>query len=67
MEKTDLRVVKAHEQEYDYVIVNNKEITYNSNLYDCLSDCLSHAELARFTAFSSPLNRNFGMRYARYI
>ena len=36
MEISDLRVVKAYEKEYDYVIVHNNEITYNRNLCDCL-------------------------------
>ena len=49
MERTDLRVVKAYEQDYDYVIVNNKEITYNGELYGCLSDCLSHADIGDYS------------------
>ena len=50
MEKTDLRVVKAHEQDY-YVLVNNKEITYNGELCDCLYNGfgLSHAEVGDYS------------------
>lgn len=51
MKKTDLRVVKAYEKEYDYVIVNNKEITYNSNLCDCQYNglSLSHEEIGDYS------------------
>lgn len=51
MEEKKLRVVKAHEKEYDYVIVNNKEITFNGNLYDCKYNglSLSHAEIGDYS------------------
>ena len=49
MEKTELRVVKAYEQEYDYVIINNKEITYNGELYGCLHNNLSHADIGDYS------------------
>lgn len=46
-----LRVVKAYEQEYLYVIVGEDEITFNGNLYDCKYNglSLSHAEIGDYS------------------
>lgn len=46
-----LRVVKAYEQEYLYVIVNEKEITFNGNLCECKYNglSLSHAEIGDYS------------------
>lgn len=51
MKATKLRVVKAYEQEYLYVVVNENEITFNSNLYDCKYNglSLSHAEIGDYS------------------
>lgn len=51
MEKTDLRVVKAYEQDYDYVVVNEREITFNGNLCDCQYNglSLSHEEIGDYS------------------
>lgn len=51
MEEKKLRVVKAYEKEYDYVIVNNKEITFNGNLCDCKYNglSLSHADIGDYS------------------
>ena len=46
-----LRVVKAYEQEYLYVIVRESEITFNGNLCDCKYNglSLSHAEIGDYS------------------
>lgn len=46
-----LRVIKAYEQEYLYVIVNENEITFNGNLCDCKYNglSLSHAEIGDYS------------------
>lgn len=46
-----LRVIKAYEQEFLYVIVNEREITFNGNLYDCKYNglSLSHAEIGDYS------------------
>lgn len=46
-----LRVVKAYEQEFLYVIVNENEITFNGNLCDCKYNglSLSHAEIGDYS------------------
>ena len=51
MEERKLRVVKAQEQDYNYVIVSDDEITYNSPLYDCQYNGfgLSHAEIGDYS------------------
>lgn len=51
MGTTDLRVIKAYEQEYLYVIVRESEITFNGNLCDCLYNglSLSHAEIGDYS------------------
>ena len=51
MEEKKLRVVKAYEQDYNYVIVSDDEITYNSPLYDCQYNGfnLSHADIGDYS------------------
>lgn len=51
MEERKLRVVKAQEQDYNYVIVSDDEITYNSPLYDCQYNGfgLSHADIGDYS------------------
>lgn len=51
MEERKLRVVKAQEQDFDYVIVADDEITYNSPLYDCQYNGfgLSHADIGDYS------------------
>lgn len=51
MEERKLRVVKAQDQDFDYVIVADDEITYNSPLYDCQYNgfSLSHAEIGDYS------------------
>ena len=51
MEEKKLRVVKAQEQDYNYVIVSDDEITYNSPLYDCQYNGfgLSHADIGDYS------------------
>ena len=51
MEERKLRVVKANNQDYNYVIVSESEITYNGELYDCQYNgfSLSHAEIGDYS------------------
>lgn len=51
MEEKKLRVVKAQDQDYNYVIVSDDEITYNSPLYDCQYNGfgLSHADIGDYS------------------
>ena len=51
MEERKLRVVKASEQDYNYVIVYDDEITYNSPLCDCQYNGfgLSHADIGDYS------------------
>ena len=51
MEERKLRVVKAQDQDYNYVIVYDSEITYNGDLYDCQYNGfgLSHAEIGDYS------------------
>ena len=51
MEERKLRVVKAQEQDYNYVIVSDDEITYNSPLYDCQYNGFgsSHADIGDYS------------------
>ena len=51
MEERKLRVVKAQEQDYNYVIVSDDEITYNGDLYDCQYNGfgLSHADIGDYS------------------
>lgn len=46
-----LRVIKAYEQEFLYVIVREDEITFNGNLCDCKYNglSLSHAEIGDYS------------------
>ena len=51
MEEKKLRVIKAQDQDYNYVIVYDSEITYNGDLYDCQYNGfgLSHAEIGDYS------------------
>ena len=51
MEERKLRVVKAQEQDYNYVIVSDSEITYNGDLCDCKYNGfgLSHADIGDYS------------------
>ena len=51
MEERKLRVVKAQEQDYNYVIVYDSEITYNGDLCDCKYNGfgLSHADIGDYS------------------
>ena len=51
MEERKLRVVKAQDQDFDYVIVSDDEITYNGDLYDCQYNGfgLSHADIGDYS------------------
>ena len=51
MEERKLRVVKAQEQDYNYVIVSDDEITYNGDLCDCQYNGfgLSHADIGDYS------------------
>ena len=51
MEEKQLRVVKAQEQDYNYVIVYDDEITYNGDLCDCKYNGfgLSHADIGDYS------------------
>lgn len=51
MEEKKLRVLKAQDQDFDYVIVADDEITYNGDLYDCQYNGfgLSHAEIGDYS------------------
>lgn len=51
MEEKKLRVLKAQEQDFEYVIVSDDEITYNGDLCDCKYNGfnLSHAEIGDYS------------------
>ena len=51
MEEKKLRVVKAQDQDFDYVIVYDSEITYNGDLCDCQYNgfSLSHADIGDYS------------------
>ena len=51
MEEKKLRIIKTYEQDYNYVIVYDSEITYNGDLYDCQYNGfgLSHAEIGDYS------------------
>ena len=51
MEEKKLRVLKAQEQDFDYVIVYDSEITYNGDLCDCQYNgfSLSHADIGDYS------------------
>ena len=51
MEEKKLRVIKAYEQEYLYVIVGEREITFNGNLCDCFYNGLklNHDEIGDYS------------------
>ena len=60
MEEKKLRVLKAQEQDFDYVIVADDEITYNSPLYDCQYNGfnLSHADIGDYSWGEFDFNRD---------
>ena len=60
MEEKKLRVVKAQDQDYNYVIVSDDEITYNSPLYDCQYNGfgLSHADIGDYSWGEFDFNRD---------
>ena len=51
MEEKKLRVVKAYDQDFEYVIVSDDEITYNGDLCDCQYNgfSLSHADIGDYS------------------
>ena len=51
MEEKKLRVLKAQDQDYNYVIVYDSEITYNGDLCDCQYNGfgLSHADIGDYS------------------
>lgn len=51
MEEKKLRVVKAQDQDFEYVIVSDSEITYNGDLCDCQYNgfSLSHADIGDYS------------------
>ena len=51
MEEKKLRVLKAQDQDFEYVIVSDDEITYNGDLCDCQYNgfSLSHAEIGDYS------------------
>ena len=51
MEERKLKGLKAQDQDFDYVIVADDEITYNGDLYDCQYNGfgLSHAEIGDYS------------------
>ena len=60
MEERKLRVVKAQDQDYNYVIVSDSEITYNGDLCDCQYNgfSLSHAEIGDYSWGEFDFNRD---------
>lgn len=60
MEEKKLRVLKAQEQDFDYVIVYDSEITYNGDLCDCQYNgfSLSHADIGDYSWGEFDFNRD---------
>ena len=60
MEERKLRVVKAQDQDFDYVIVSDSEITYNGDLCDCQYNGfgLSHADIGDYSWGEFEFNRD---------
>ena len=60
MEEKKLRVLKTQEQDFDYVIVYDSEITYNGDLCDCQYNgfSLSHADIGDYSWGEFDFNRD---------